>query len=118
MSTPDSPVPAYTPLSTKATPSSVFSLKPGKDGEVEFTANRKIIRVTVYHSTETYKEGTYKTVTSIKGDIIPTNQEVLDQVLKDVVNDQTQPVLHSPKKAVKNVQTQVSKKKWWKFGRD
>jgi hypothetical protein len=107
---PDSPAPVYTPSSTVSTPSSVFTLRHTKDGKVELTANRKIIRITLGHSTETFKEGTYKLITNVTADIIPTNNEVLQQVVQDVYNDQTQAVLHAPDKK------KEGSKKWW-FGK-
>lgn len=105
------PAPAYTVSASSSKPRSIFTLKHNKNGELEFSSNRKIIRISIDHSTETYNStGGWKAITNINADIIPTNSDVLKQVEEDVYNAQTRAVLHAPIASSKG-------KKWWQFGK-
>lgn len=133
------PSPAYTSITKVAKqdkkekkdakePSSVFTLRTNSDGEVELTSNRKIIRLTIEHKFNNNHSGAsdrWSSDTLIKADVIPTNSDVLKQVVQDVHNQETQSVLHAPhvfdkdKKARKTSGSAVEASKkshsWWPF---
>lgn len=127
------PSPAYTLTSKKLQfkeekkPSSVFTLRHTPEGELEFTSNRKIIRLTIEtkYNKDAQPSG-WQSSTVIKADVIPTNSDVIKQVEQDVYNAQTKAVLHADRvwdekkakgeKKKKTIEEGAPKKRsWWSF---
>lgn len=133
------PSPAYTSLTTDTKhkpkedkkPLSVFTIRHGPGGEMEFSSNKRIVRISVDHSYSARagsELGDY--VTNIKADIVPTNAEVIKQVEQDIHNAETKAVMYPDwlwadrrkKKqttVVENKDKVVAEKKrgWWSFGK-
>lgn len=112
-------------------PSSVFTLRYTPSGDLEFTSNRKVIRMNIWiKGNKEENSNAWKDCnTTIKAEIIPTNSDVIKQVEQDVYNAQTQAVLHADRvwdtkkdktevRAEALLEPPARKRSWWPFKRN